>query len=231
LENDAQPSESNTAAPNDKPAEAIPPSEEKTTIDAESKRKSSPDGKHPLEWGIAIMLFGTLIATAFAACYTRQQWITADDSEKRSLRAYVGVEDHKLSNIASGQKPHWEVVIKNFGQTPATDLSYWAYSIIDAVENPQKLVRQTFSHDTVLLPSDRITFINDVSSPLPEPAVNGLATNMRFYVYGVQYHDVFGVERCTKFRLMYGGEVAMRLSVPRMGAAPEGNEIDKNCPE
>jgi hypothetical protein len=73
--------------------------------------------------------------------------------------------------------------------------------------------------------------LNDVDNPLPEAAVNDLATNTRFYVYGeVKYRDAFGVLRCTRFRLIYGGEVATRLPAPRMGAAPEGNEIDTDCP-
>jgi len=34
----------------------------------------------------------TAIATTCAARYTYKQWLTADDTEKRSLRAYVFVE-------------------------------------------------------------------------------------------------------------------------------------------
>jgi hypothetical protein len=37
------------------------------------------------------MLFGTLIATGFAANYTRKQWLSAEVAERRALRAYVAI--------------------------------------------------------------------------------------------------------------------------------------------
>jgi hypothetical protein len=59
--------------------------------------------KHPLEWAIAVMLLFTLIATGAAAYYTRNQWLTADDQEKRSLRAYLIVTSARFAKDDSGK--------------------------------------------------------------------------------------------------------------------------------
>ena len=87
------------------------------------------------EWLIAVMVFGTLVATGVAAYYTKRQWETAADYERRSLRAYMGlytdvpIKLHCDSCSAasankSGGLSKWDdnfisITIKNFGQTPA----------------------------------------------------------------------------------------------------------------
>jgi hypothetical protein len=38
-----------------------------------------------------MLLGGTLVAAAFAAFFTAQQWLTAADQENRSLQAYLGI--------------------------------------------------------------------------------------------------------------------------------------------
>jgi hypothetical protein len=95
---------------------------------------SKKEGKHPLEYFIAVFLVLTFIATAIAACYTRQQWLTADDTEKKQLRAYVGLKrsehiimlvcpdcDIPVSAPQTGSLPRnsFQMFLKNFGTTPA----------------------------------------------------------------------------------------------------------------
>ena len=63
---------------------------------------SKREGKHPLEYIIAVFLVLTFIATSIAACYTRKQWITADDAEKRSLRAYLIAKNARFSRNKDG---------------------------------------------------------------------------------------------------------------------------------
>jgi hypothetical protein len=87
--------------------------------------------KHPFEWaleiGIFMLLLLTLIATSCAAYFTKKQWETADDQEKRSLRAYLGIADYKVDraegvitfNIANG------------GQTPARDVRVVRNLVLD----------------------------------------------------------------------------------------------------
>ncbi len=177
------------------------------------------------------MLLGTLIATGFAACYTRQQWLTSVDHEQRSLRAYVGVAGHTLVNVTKGQRPHSEIIIKNFGQTPASNFSYWINSTIDTAQSPTKLAEKPFSDDNVLFPTDGSTLISEFADPLTDTDMADISRgSAMLYVYGqIKYHDAFGERRCTKFRLMFGGDILTHLTTPRLAIAPEGNEIDKNC--
>ncbi len=69
----------------------------------------------------AIILFFAFIAAATAACYTKKQWETAFDQERRTLRAYVFVE--KASITLSDNMLKGIVELKNAGQTPAYDLT------------------------------------------------------------------------------------------------------------
>src|SRR3954451_17282828 len=75
-------------------------------------------GKHPLEYAIFAFLVLTFVATSVAACYTRNQWITAADAEKRQLRAYIFLDIATMSDFGVSQKPMVKMTLKNFGQTP-----------------------------------------------------------------------------------------------------------------
>jgi hypothetical protein len=152
VESDADPPKADNPAHSDEPSEPSSWGDEHSAINSPSDTDPSNNKKHPLEWAIALMLFGTLVATGFAACYTRRQWITSTDTEHRQLRAYVGVEDHKISGIAIGERPHLEVVIKNFCQTPASEVSYWVASIIDTARKPSRLSAAPFGGEGVLFP-------------------------------------------------------------------------------
>src|ERR1700730_11509321 len=78
-----------------------------------------PDKNNWLEYLIFPFVVITAVATTCAARYTYKQWLTADDTEKRSLRAYafanqIGIKDFSSGNHASGG-----VIIRTMGQTPA----------------------------------------------------------------------------------------------------------------
>ena len=42
------------------------------------------------------------------------------------LRAYLGPSETFITGVAAGEKPVVECTIRNFGQTPAHRVSYWA---------------------------------------------------------------------------------------------------------
>jgi hypothetical protein len=73
---------------------------------------------------------GTLIATGFAACYTRKQWRTAADQEQRSLRAYVMVQSSEIGYKDTGELTV-TINIKNFGSTPAYNVRHWACAMVN----------------------------------------------------------------------------------------------------
>jgi hypothetical protein len=130
MEGNAEPSNTDKLASRAKPMEASAASDEHTAINSQCDKPTPNDKKHPLEWAIAFMLFGTLIATGFAACYTRKQWRTASDQEQRSLRAYVMVQSSEIGVKDTGELTA-TITIKNFGSTPAYNVRHWACAMVN----------------------------------------------------------------------------------------------------
>jgi hypothetical protein len=60
----------------------------------------------------------TAIATSVAAYYTTKQWETAQDQERRSLRAYLGIANYKVDRAEGAIT----FDIANGGQTPARNV-------------------------------------------------------------------------------------------------------------
>jgi hypothetical protein len=77
------------------------------------------DNKHWLEYAIFIFVVLATIGTVAAAYYARQQWLTAQDTEKRQLRAYVGFIAGGVENFGDAQKQVFKMTRKNYGLTPA----------------------------------------------------------------------------------------------------------------
>jgi hypothetical protein len=97
-----------------------------------------------------------------------------------------------------------EISIKNFGQIPATSISYWL--AVCAEEYPLRtilepeMVTQTIG---VLAPGGG-TFIADITDPLINSSLASISDHgMALYVYGeVRYFDGFHPDRITPFRYM-----------------------------
>jgi hypothetical protein len=114
------------------------------TADADEP-KSKAEPKHWLEYAIFVFVIATAIANGFAAYYTRQQWLTAADTEQRQLRAYVsaGVEQYPDINA---EHLNYIVLMKNHGQTPAFKMRGWSTLLIsDFYPLPEEVVKQ---HET-----------------------------------------------------------------------------------
>jgi hypothetical protein len=127
LENNSEPTTSGNKTPDGEPPPPPTVREEHRVINPDSaSRTRAYEQKHPLEWAIFILLIFTWIATSVAACYTRNQWITADDQERRSLRAYVGIDWAAvlINSPTQEQMTAW-VRLKNYGTTPAYHVKSW----------------------------------------------------------------------------------------------------------
>lgn len=91
------------------------------------KPQAKPEPKHWLEYAIFVFVIATALATGAAAYYTRQQWLTAADQEKRSLRAYLAINTTINIKIDTQKM---KISVDNFGQTPAknsTMFSNWKF--------------------------------------------------------------------------------------------------------
>jgi hypothetical protein len=102
------------------------PSCETNKPSANGHKNNPKEGKHWLEYAIFGFVVITAVATAAAACYTRNQWLTAEDTKVRQLRAYLHVltGGFHIDNLESGElqlmiEPRFRV----FGQTPAGNIS------------------------------------------------------------------------------------------------------------
>jgi hypothetical protein len=170
--------------------------------------------------------------TGWQAATARYQLAVAQDTENRSLRAYIGISDHKIEDV-SGSNPILRVVIKNFGLTTATNVQYWITSHLDDYPNPTHLTPEPFRPDISVM------FPGSVDSPsfsftkLEEMDTKGINDGTKpLYVYGaIKYTDAFLCHRVTEFRLMY---MKPSLTEGRMAWAPAGNEVSESgdgCPE
>lgn len=144
------------------------------------------------------------------------------DQEQRQLRAYIGILDHKIENLAVGQTPSITLIFKNFGATPARNIKYWAESHLD------QFSAKDFKPDRlVLFPSD-VFSATWTTNPFDEKDIDNLKKGeTTLFVYGeIDYLDAFNCERDTKFRLIYTGDL---LRVGRLGWAPQGNDVEALC--
>jgi hypothetical protein len=160
MESDPKPSDNDKTDSKEKPEPAIAVSQPNTGC----KHCCRHEPKKTFE---NILLVGVLLATSVAAYFTGRQWLTADDQERRSLRAYIGVSDQQIHNVAINQRPRIQVKLKNFGQTPATEATYWIQSRFDTYPTPVELPEQPFRRERVaIFPQDMIGPAFDVDAPL-----------------------------------------------------------------
>jgi hypothetical protein len=240
LEDDRKPTNGTHENTDEKPSEASFGSIKEAKPDSERSYSSSThEQKHPLEWAIAIMLFFTLIATATAAYYTRQQWLTADEVKIRQLRAYVLVSQSEITV----QAPATATIIlqlKNFGLTPAYKFVGWHCIIVGRfgraagniqieTEFPSPTNNERIGQKTILGPQDikHILFpaFCDNAGATTRPITEAEATRIRdgaaaIYLYGeATYLDAFEMERHLKYRIIGPGNGTTFDH-------PEGNEAD-----
>lgn len=154
---------------------------------------------------------GLLVATYYLWSATRDLVRGADKTARHQLRAYVTVPHVTINNE---HQPEGVVeilvlvAIRNFGQTPATNCSYWLD--ICSRERPlsAQLTRPETSKDSgigVIAPGDTFT----IKTEIPLLADGGEVHSGRhaMYAYGqFHYTDVFNERQTSNFRFMRSGE-------------------------
>jgi len=143
------------------------------------------------------------------------------DTAQRQLRAYIGVSESGLK-LQPENIPEGQVYIKNFGQTPAYNVRQWIAIALLPHPLPTNLPEppEGFLTSTSLIPSGghHINVV-PVKQPIPADILALLATpELALYVYGrVVYEDIFGKERHTQYRLIYGGREGIRKKTTSNG--------------
>lgn len=164
-------------------------------------------------------------ATEKAANAAERTVSTMKDTAERQLRAYVSIATIEITDLKAGLTPIAHVVVRNYGQTPAYELtSIQGMSMgvsWDALTPPSPEPIEVTA--TSLAPSAIVE--QDISAPRPlvaderEALLDGSKT---LWVYGeMRYKDAFKIERFTEFRYQVGGKARLRKT--HMAISPDGN--------
>lgn len=231
MEGDGKPTNNSQSTSDGSPIE---PSVDKKPVNASfHKSNGSREQKHPLEWFIGILLLFTLIATSVAACYTRRQWITAEDNEKRSLRAYIIVTDFGVfcpdcgetvltPNARSDIRNSIRSRIENSGQTPASEVvgitNWWPGDTSGHITDlPQDFafpdhVRTGFVSKSDIGRDKHKDTAEEMDIAAVATFKNAAAGNTALFLYGhVDYCDIFGEAHTTAFCFKYVPNAGVNL--------------------
>ncbi len=183
-------------------------------------------------------LFATLIATTFAAwaaaiaaIATRHSVQVSDETARRQLRAYVFVDSAELLNFRFRPRvlPEARIVMRNSGQTPAYEftsvVSMTAGQYPPRSEFPS--LPDGFTEKDVIGPHSNVISFPKLSEMLTEEQEDATAEGSgAIWVFGeIRYKDTFGVQRYTRFRYIFGGNMGARDG-GALAADAEGNEAD-----
>lgn len=183
----------------------------------------------PPSYSTWIMAFATFILAVFAGI----QLLISRNSARRELRAYVFVEEVTIKNsIDPVKKPSITMSIKNYGQTPASNMI--AVGTLAVHEYP--LVSKLLQGPAGKGPISRFSIASNgsvyqeisLNRTLKPEEVEGLqGGNMAIYLFGnISYADVFKVKRSTNYRFMYNSYTGKVGTDTAMVACEYGNEAD-----
>jgi hypothetical protein len=163
-----------------------------------------------LEYVAVIAASAAVLVTAITAGVGIWQAIIASDTEKRQLRAYVGILPGDIENLGDREKQVYALTRKNYGLTPAYDLAVISFGqsviqrnqpIVTVSQQPPPDIRGTVT----LFPSAELPFrIKGVA--VAQDQVDRLmkGDDMQFVYFGtVQYRDAFDQRHLTYFCWMY----------------------------
>jgi hypothetical protein len=195
--------------------------------------KVTGEPRHWLEYGVFGFVFITAVATAMAAYYTREEWLTSVDNGRRQLRAYVFPAQATLSWQGTVKPSAAKVIIKNSGETPAYRLSVAA--VITAGDYPPRDVPSIPplpKTRTVVPPSGEYSLTVALPQPLTGSQMAAIKTGAQaIYVVGqIAYADAFGECRLTQYKFFYsgaGGEIGSEITLSYLD---EGNS-EVSCAE
>jgi hypothetical protein len=157
---------------------------------------------------------------------TRLLWLSGERHSERQLRAYLMIDAVELSNIAIGGQPEARLTIKNYGRTPALNVTQWAvmgfqaFPLINEIpaRGERKLPPRPLGPGAVV---HLKTGINRALDPTTLMAIQ--TESHAIYVRGeIRYDDVFGKSRETDFLLFSHGN---RAAQGTMASYDTGNRM------
>jgi hypothetical protein len=166
---------------------------------------------------LVIFTAGLFVATVFLWLSTRDLVEDAKHNAERQLRAYVFHSEQSTLDVALGKRPRGDILIKNSGLTPATDVLAWAGITVANFPLVEELKRATPEY--MKTASRRVvgpggTFkINPVweqtlTAQHMQMLENGTAA---VFIWGeITYVDIFGRSHKTGINSYFGGDTGLR---------------------
>lgn len=167
------------------------------------------------EWWLVWLTGGLVIVTGILAGYTACLWgstkALANDSKEsaeRQMRAYISNLQVRCSPFTDAAPHRIELLFKNFGQTPAYNVSIWS-----RVEEMSVEAATTFDFPMEEPTPQSATWGpgQEVHMPLPLIFKNGPYVQdgsfVRFAFGQGNYKDAFGKRRNFRFRYAQGGPI------------------------
>jgi hypothetical protein len=155
--------------------------------------------------GLALIL---ALSTIFLWFATRDLVAGTADFSKMQLRAYLGPSEAFITGVVAGERPVVECTIRNFGQTPAHRVSYWADTkVLDSMSDSFEPTPAEGGERTVNPGRDGFTIKSRLVEPLTEEEMSKikLGTSAIYFYGAINYRDAYGRSRKTQFRYQHGG--------------------------
>jgi hypothetical protein len=184
---------------------------------------------HPNEFITAVSTSIIALFTFVLAISTIKLWRAGERHSERELRAYVGTAFARetLVQLIIDQPPSAKIIIKNFGQSPAYDVSISVkiapgdYPLTISLPEPDSMPGRGVLH-----PGEEISITGWGDNPLGDES-GRLQTEhrtRRLYLYGmITYRDIFQKGHTTHFRLHTAGRGA---TVQPFEYSHKGNDAD-----
>jgi len=183
------------------------------------------------EWIIVFVTVAYVIIAGLTLRAIKRQADIASDTAQRQLRAYICLDTAAL-HFPTKNSPVAMVNFKNCGQTPAYEVHGWIHTWITTHPLQEKLPALPIDYlmiaSNTLGPGTLTKFVAPKKPPLLGFVASQLGTpQCTYYVYGqILYRDIFGKERYTNYRLLYGGPEGVHSN--RNG---DGDELWILCPD
>jgi hypothetical protein len=181
---------------------------------------------------LVIFTAGLFVATIFLWLATRDLVDDAKHNAERQLRAYVFPSEQKTSDVVLGKHPSSEILVKNTGLTPATNVIAWAGITVVNFPLARELKRATPEYmktasRRVVGPGGAFKIHPVWDEALTAQHMKMLADGTAaVFIWGeITYVDVFGQTRKSGINTYFGGDTGLRED-GFTTTAIEGNEAD-----
>jgi hypothetical protein len=131
----------------------------------------------------------------------------AENVAERQLRAYVHNVSGIIRNVAAGQKTWIRIEIKNYGKTPAYNVTHTGQCTLALFPWTGCINPPTAQSVSVMGPGSNAFLVVESPVPLSEDRLAGLkAGQIAIYFEGlITYKDTFDRPHTTRYRLLVGG--------------------------